>query len=436
MSSDYWDGHHAHHDDLDDDPDDDLDDGLDDEHDDDRLERLARAETEELAEYAEEIGAQPKSIELPLDDDQYERAKQNASAVEHDYFRILQEYGYLAMVDAAFTESKNTGHPFHAAGNDLEDNSVWRKHGVRILASTSKPILTALLQGTLASGANNPNNELHYYFNGNSDPERQSEWYERKSEPFAPAIYVCMPADSGGESLTPFELRIVILRMRQYVSGDPQFHQQNAEIDCQSRGKSRPSDIARGRHFYLNGSSNRVLQILCWCFDTEAYLDREAPVWNPCQSQLRVKCRDREIFTRIGGGYHYTGRGFNIAPAGLSVSSGNLGNKLDGQAKADWDKTERYRHRDRMYYEQLNSEVEEGYAKYKAIGERRAEKEARKAQKQESIRSQFALMKAEHENTLRRVPKQQKAAIADTFWKIRLDLWRKKLPGVEPSDDL
>jgi hypothetical protein len=184
------------------------------------------------------------------------------------------------------------------------------------------------------------------------------------------------------------QLRKMIQRLREYNSGHPHFHAQNADIDNQVRPSTSTSEgIKKGQRHYLSGSEQHVTVINTFCKVFSEYLDQIAPegsdlamlplviplaycgfsatpiewqnqhqsgrtnwlstlvvailrylfsdtVGKPmfqmkfyalCYLVSKQECKPgEELFTRIGGGYHQTGRGFNIAPAGLSVASSDL----------------------------------------------------------------------------------------------------------------
>jgi hypothetical protein len=244
--------------------------------------------------------------------------------------------------------------------------------------------------------------------------------------------------------------------MREYMSGDPEFHNQNAGIDGQTREKNDRDRVERGLHYYLDGSQDRVEAALVFCFALEAYLNKVAPVGSmeedtPLTCPLvyfgfsvcfveRIKqhsngnpnwlgalfndiCKTlfidddgtpefsfetwviaylanyeecqigEELFTRAGCGYYYTGQGFNIAPAGIAVTSAKLDDHDFTTATRLWKTCLKYRTKNPDFERNLEEEEYLYLPEYKERGiterqervDRRLQKEKRKEQKQQYL---------------------------------------------------
>jgi hypothetical protein len=93
-----------------------------------------------------------------------------------------------------------------------------------------------------------------------------NQWVKRQQGQFAPSFYVRILADARGLSPTPRQLRRVIGRMCQYISGDLGYVEQCVAIDNTSRSnRSDHAHIEEKQHFFLDGSMERVQVIITFC---------------------------------------------------------------------------------------------------------------------------------------------------------------------------
>ncbi|KAI4911003.1 hypothetical protein J4E90_007260 [Alternaria incomplexa] len=192
--------------------------------------------------------------------------------------------------------------------------------------------------------------------------------------------------DKQGNPPSQQDIELIIDHLRLYISGDPRLAQQNATIDSQTRGHTSTAEIKQGRHRYLgrqiraerietfceavdrnllqhnpdSGSSQSVVnnpfkyfgvtshphrrinqhasqkstnRIMALVTNVGKYLKSEGSTTRSYETKSYTICHVADemeyrlsegVFCRMGGGYYYTGRGFNIAKAG-SASSGDLG---------------------------------------------------------------------------------------------------------------
>ncbi|KAF2109966.1 hypothetical protein BDV96DRAFT_584879 [Lophiotrema nucula] len=451
------------------------------------LEPISRREIELLKKSINKDQKRQVPVTLPAPSSIYDAARAKVQLVDFDYANILRTYGYVAMIDAAYSESRKAGHPFHQDPDDqLADLEFWRYHGLNILASTPRKILESVLTGDLpnkTSSEGSPDEELLHYFD-QEDEQPKSSWRARQDASFAPCAYVRYLVDSSGKTLTGNELRLVVQRMREYVSGDPQFDQQNAKIDNESRHGQHTTaeDIRAGHHYHLDGTESRVQIILATCFAIEVYLDTllkkpldaEAPLPRPvccfgyaakgrhrleqhtlgntsfisalilgiCKREFRangvpifsmkglvicyfinwLECKlGEELFSRIGGSYYYTGTGLNVAPAGLSNASGNLGQHTHNEANDKWQQCVEFRYKYGDYVPQLRKELKEQLPVYQQLKEagpsRRDQKQQLKAEikslsesnlkLKDEVAAAYGEMQAEHRAAIEAIPEEQ-----------------------------
>ncbi|PVH95393.1 hypothetical protein DM02DRAFT_660195 [Periconia macrospinosa] len=238
-------------------------------------------------------GETPKpSVQLPISDTDIQRAKLLAYPPVppnpvHLYKERFLEFGYTALVDLVRAKSDEMGHPFFSGENQFDENlshaHAWRFHGAELLESIPRCLLVALLDDTLSNSERA--DDVHRYF------ESSHPWYKRQSEEFAPLIYCRMFVDASGNSPSAGQLRDIILCMRQYVSGDPSFDEQNAEIDNLSRSNTSQEEIRRGLHHHLNEKKQRVLEVHTFCHALETYLDEKYPTSQNQDSPIAAKLK-------------------------------------------------------------------------------------------------------------------------------------------------
>ncbi|KAH9868122.1 hypothetical protein J1614_007194 [Plenodomus biglobosus] len=362
---------------------------------------IRQSELDELIQTARRHGDGHDPVKLPLTEDEITKAEGMITPSELDYFDHFQKYGYTAIVDAAFEEATEAKHPYTSQGHKYGDIDVWRRIGVKILASCPRVVLEGVLDGRLPLRVKaNTNPDLSELFDMSKDLDKQSLWAQRESpnQPFAPSIYMRAYVNDRGLPPSRADLLRIVNLMREYISGDRKFDKQNASIDSQTRGHPNTSDIAIGAHRHL-GSRTRACRIEAFSTaieDNIYYWDQKdpesnltvlrnplkyfgitthpnaraaqhssgavtnrimalvvdigkfafrksdnTPVYNMtgftiCHLTNTDECRlGEELFCRIGGGYYYTGRGFNVQPAGVA-STGDLGQLTANTAEALW----------------------------------------------------------------------------------------------------
>lgn len=349
-----------------------------------------------------------KTVDIPVSNAMLKSAKLDVKHNEHNCPDILSKYGYTAVVDAAFLSSRKAQHPFFSptSWKSFLTPEEWRFHGVQILADTPLAMLKALSDDTLAQKVQSEDpadEQLADYFDQSNyeafigrDQSRMTvphvnQWIKRHKNQFAPSFYVHILADADGQSPTPIQLRRVVGRMRQYVSGDIGYADECIAIDNASRSnRSDYANISERQHYFLDGSTQRVQIILTFCEALEDLLLTHAPPGSreesvPFKHQAKyfgftVNDTDRnkrhetgntnwlkalyhsickvefhdedgqpefdwhhyvigfatsvdechigeELFCQIGSGYYYTGLGFNIQHAGTSVNSAYMGHQ-------------------------------------------------------------------------------------------------------------
>jgi hypothetical protein len=373
----------------------------------------------------------------------------------YDYNRINNEYCFNAIVRAAYDESEKAGHPYTQPHKheDLADVKTWLDLGCDMLASIPRDILEAVLDGTLACKVETKHGVLHEYFDKTTDPdpENWNAWIARSQSEFAPCIYLRQLVDAQGLSPEAHILRSVARRLREYVSGDPEFHETNAKIDSMTRGKSTPNCISRGLHHHLKGVQERVKQTLTFASALDQYVDTvapadstpyNAPIPHPlsyigfavnqeerekahkthsstnwisalvddilkfeykgvfgfktfpiCYLASYNECRiGEELFTRICSGYWYTGRGFNIAPAGISVKSANLDDISYGEATRMWGLCVQFRRREEHFWTNIDYQMDVAIPRWEKVLEAQSKDPAEERRKEkEDFAKQYAI---------------------------------------------
>jgi hypothetical protein len=266
---------------------------------------------------------------------------------------------------------------------DLAAESTWRALGLQIFASMPRTILTALIDGSLIYKVETKSDvNLAEYFDSGHPRHVKSRWATRSQESFAPKIYMCALVDKDGRPPSRTELGSVITTMRRYISGDRHWDNLVVAIDRQSNRNSDLADVENGMHHHL-GLAVRAQYIETFVqalinnvkkYDPDAADGSLSVLRNPlkyfgvtmfpaqraqqhsaqsatnrlmslvvdvCQYLFRLhdntpkftiktytvahlvnpdECRlAEELFTRMCGGYYYTGRGFNVASAGSSI---------------------------------------------------------------------------------------------------------------------
>ncbi|EDU51540.1 hypothetical protein Alg130_11599 [Pyrenophora tritici-repentis] len=229
-------------------------------------------------------------------------------------------------------------------------------------------MLQALLDGTLPQKVevgDQSHSRLRAYFDDalfddylkavstKSRPPPISTWALRSKGNNSPAFYVrCFISDIG-DSPTPRQFRTIIACTRQYISGDPDHAKLCLRIDNESRAnRSDEEDITHGRHYFLAGSARGVEIIATFCGALEGllnegddhtqdipfphmfkyikYTEKEGahnkPIfkWKTYVIGYPIsvdECKlGKELFARLTESYFNSDIGFNIAPAGLSLS--------------------------------------------------------------------------------------------------------------------
>ncbi|KAH9868131.1 hypothetical protein J1614_007203 [Plenodomus biglobosus] len=398
--------------------------------------QVRQSEVDELQEYEIEHGERIQPVQLPLTHDELQAAHNVIKHTPHDYLQIFNDLGYNAIIDAAYDEAEAAGHYLARTPGDHEatprheyaSNEIWRDSCVEMLASCPRNLLESILDGSLPRKiAAETDTELTRLYDKHCDITQQSLWAQRDStlESFAPSIY--MRAFVNDRGLPPPREHIlkIIEFMRQYISGDEEFEQQNAAIDSQSPGQHNRAEIRAGYRRYL-GSRVHAARIEAFCAAAEANIrDYESdsdsslsiannplkyfgftrspnarairqaspsatnvlsalvmaigryafrklaggPVYGMksftvCHLACPEECRiGEELFCRIGGGYYYTGRGFNVAPAG-DAALGDIGDMSYRAATEMWFDCLLFRSRLPFYLSQMDHEALVSVPKY------------------------------------------------------------------------
>jgi hypothetical protein len=307
------------------------------------------------------------SVRLPLLSSDVSRARANVRLSNPQFGQWLKNYGYTCIVDMAYLESSANGHPFRHK-LELSEFTEWRTPGVCLLSDIPIGFLQALLDGNLASKIADGHEELSSYFK-----DDENLWDLRKHGSFAPKIYVRILQDAAGNSPSPAQLFKVLNRLEKYASGERENDQLCTEIDQQDA-----ASIRHGLHRYFAGNIERVCTLLTFvaalrkCLSEVPSESHHLPFSQPLQyvgfaineqqqtavpkkksgwlmalfdtaCKLEVQPPDKsavfafknysvacpvdwtecmlgeEVFARICKTYFYTGLGFNVHQAGLSI---------------------------------------------------------------------------------------------------------------------
>lgn len=277
------------------------------------------------------------------------------------------------------------------------------------------------------------------------------------TDDFAPSVYISTYVDDQGKPPSMAQIPRIVQLMREYISGDRRFDHQNAQIDSEPRGQADAADIARGMHRYLgarlraerietfcnavehnlqaqehtdddenslsvvknpfkyfrftihpatraiaHGSQAITNRIMALVVDVGKW-----PFTNPdgtpifsmkgytiCHLTETTECQlGEELFCRIGGGYYYTGRGFNIAHAGTSTS-GDLGELQHNIVVDKWNECQLFRGGLDFYGQQLRHELEVNVPAYKPHLEELAQTQQAAASRRNNLRRRRDELKA------------------------------------------
>lgn len=208
---------------------------------------------------------QDRPVCLPVDEDVLEMARDAVRLSRFDYKTIFGEEGYTALADAAYAGTKKAGHPFFSKKHKrLVKLKKWRKTAVNILASSPRSLLKAVFDGSLPRKIlSNRVQEIFSLFDTtDEDPNNHHTWSLRQQAKFAPNLYAQFHVDKKGYAMEPFKIRIVIEKIREYMSGDPKFHDQNAAIDEQT-GRNNNKDRIE-MDFITISMDHRIVSRLPW----------------------------------------------------------------------------------------------------------------------------------------------------------------------------
>ncbi|CAO2653183.1 Nn.00g025940.m01.CDS01 [Neocucurbitaria sp. VM-36] len=129
-----------------------------------------------------------------------------------------------------------------------------------LFASIPTPILTALLDGSLAYkvlGEQDP--QISPYFQRDPTPEDsdQHAWYMQSTASDAPAIYVRLFTNDGGQAPSPVQYMTVCTALRRYADGD---EDEVRKLDNVWKPRS-----TAGGPYYLQGKVSHARQVFTWC---------------------------------------------------------------------------------------------------------------------------------------------------------------------------
>jgi hypothetical protein len=392
---------------------------------------MSRNELGQMQETNAEHGDGHKPVQLPLSPEELRTAHSKVKPTKFDYVKALEDFGYTALVDKAYAESRAAGHHFASEGSisPYADISTWREHGCQILASLPRRMLQGILDGslpTMVEGGEDP--DLARYFDKDMPYADQSPWAQRDSEltdQFVPTLYMRAYVDNQGNPPTQDDIELIITHLRQYISGDPRCAQQNASIDSQTRGRTSATEIQQGHHRYLgrqiraerietfckavdrnlrkhkpdSGSSMSVVnnpfkyfgvtshphhrmnqhasqkstnRIMALVTNIGKYLKSEGSILRSYDTKSYTICHVADemeyrlsegLFCRLGGGYYYTGRGFNIAGAG-SAGDGDLGETNFREGTEQWARCVEWRMEHTSYLDNMEHELNVDSPKY------------------------------------------------------------------------
>ncbi|CAI6339796.1 unnamed protein product [Periconia digitata] len=242
----------------------------------------------EVSATIRESKASDVPVRLPIDDRDIQKAKLDARAPVFTYKEQFPKLGFCGLIDKAYETSRAANHPFFGPKHHKKPLSTWNTwlgEGYEILASIPSILLDALIDDTLSDKMHSQDarhGDLHHLL------DAEEPWCLRAQADFAPVIYCRMLVDKSGASPSAQELRVVICRLRQYVSGDQLYDRQNLDIDNASRKRSTAACIRQGFHFHLNGKRERISQIYTFCHALETHLDQYYPAGS-VQARFPIK---------------------------------------------------------------------------------------------------------------------------------------------------
>lgn len=106
------------------------------------------------------------------------------------YAKYYSEYGYTAVIDLAYKESRDAQHPLVNSKKKLGRLHNWREHGFFFLASSIEEIPRYLYDEGIAPKVNTYQKLQELFHSDGNSEEDQSERMHRCDQPFVPCIYV------------------------------------------------------------------------------------------------------------------------------------------------------------------------------------------------------------------------------------------------------
>jgi hypothetical protein len=360
-------------------------------------------------------------ITLPLDHEDVNKAKAAVRSYNNEYAKMLAKYGLVALIDVAYKGAMDAKHPF-AKNKTFRKLANWRRYGLPLLASSPEILLECLLGEGVAPSVPIRSELKDLYDATGDETAEHSAWIQRYGQAFAPCQYVRELVSRDGESPTPNEIKKVVQLLLQYVSGEDEFAQQNAQIDCISRNvNTTEEDIEDGFHYFLEGMDHRARNILTfasaltqrvaeldeadhdiampWTLKYVGYARTAADRFKSysedrSQSWLTELMRNvfqfafpqrgfkldthviyfctsleecqigEELLSRCGQAYFETGSGFGVTAAGLSVQSANTADLSHKKALGLWEMTMRFRLHNYDFFSRNMALEEERMDKY------------------------------------------------------------------------
>jgi hypothetical protein len=398
-------------------------------------------------EEADELGDTDASsgVKLPLDDEVVFTARQKARLAKRDFGKVLEQYRYTAVIDLAFQDSKDNGHPFHSE-HPHKHLSDWRRSGTCLLGDIPLYLLQSLLSGTLDGKFKAKDPSLYKYFT-----EPTEAWMIRKVDQFAPIHYVRIFGDENGKSPSANELYCVVEDLEKYVSEDKRYNDICADIESYStRGKGDADAISQGLHHFFNGSMKRPEKLIGFITALRAYLDTIAPdqlhepipdwfkyvgftvrigkrteahdndssswlmslfdtVCKRLFKQLDGKPRfwfemyvvafpinrfeshiGEELFCRMCKSYYYNGLGFNIQSAGKSKIGPMLDQLSEAKAADAWQARVTFRDQNEDFLAQVTEDIQRFTPKWEKVLRYHMKPEERRKRDIASVDAQVA----------------------------------------------
>ncbi|KAI4653091.1 uncharacterized protein J4E79_008604 [Alternaria viburni] len=237
----------------------------------------ARINQREVEQLQLDAGQVPTTV-LPIPVDRQDKARDNARRPRFDYGAELKK-GLTFVAAAAYAEELAD---YHAVARSMNE-SDFRVAAVYLMASIPAALLEAIVGGNLciAARSNDDIDNLLY--------DSKSMWHIRANDKNAPGIYIRFLVDKDGNAPTPNQYLRVAKRLRDYVSGDDQSFEAAASLDnIKGTTKASGRDISKGHYRFLNGSEQRVMQILTWCTALEDRIhelpadELDTPMQRPC----------------------------------------------------------------------------------------------------------------------------------------------------------